>query len=295
MQKFKLKVMDRRELVRRMEQLLGIRARFMRGQGFSYQIGAYTVTRDGILLAPDEAFEDFLQTLVSEDLIEQVQEEPMEEPVSASVEAPEEPEPEPEEAAPLDAAVTAVDEITDNTEPVLTLPLTDHTGLTLRNLVHLFYTRASLIEKATGAHFYVSDAVIGALQDDACTYSVGNFLKAIHENRTGLCGISFTDDAILITAMPENTDTEHMTAFQELILLMNQSAIEHKRIHAKKVNEDNEKFAMRIWLDGIGLKGADYKQSRKLLMKPLHGITAFKTQEQLDIAVEKFRREKMRA
>ena len=295
MQEFKLKVMDRRELVRRMEQLLGIRAKFMRGQGFCYQIGAYTVTRDGILLAPDEAFEDFLQTLVSEDLIEQVQEEPMEEPVSASVEAPEEPEPEPEEAAPSEAAVTEVDEITDDTEPVLTLPLTDHTGLTLRNLVHLFYTRASLIGKATGAHFHVSDAVIAALQDDVCTYSVGNFLKVIHENRTGLCGISFTDDAILITAMPENTDTEHMTAFQELILLMNQSAIEHKRIHAKKVSEDNEKFAMRIWLDGIGLKGADYKQSRKLLMKPLHGITAFKTQEQLDIAVEKFRRERMRA
>ena len=54
----------------------------MRGQDFSYQIGAYTVTRDGVLLAPDEAFEDVLQTLVSEALIEQVQNEPMEEPVS---------------------------------------------------------------------------------------------------------------------------------------------------------------------------------------------------------------------
>ena len=292
MQEFKLKVMDRRELVRRMEQLLGIRSKFMRGQGFSYQIGAYTVTRDGVLLAPDEAFEDVLQTLVSEALIEQVQNEPMEEPVSESEEAPAEQDPEPEvDTAPEEE----MPEFTDNAEPVLTLPLTDHTGLTLRNLVHLFYTRASLIGKATGAHFYVSDAVIDALQDDACTYSVGNFLKAIRENRTGLCGISFTDDATLITAMPENTDQEHMAAFQELMLLMNRSAIEHKRIFAKKVNEDNEKFAMRIWLDGIGLKGADYKQSRKLLMKPLHGIAAFKTQEQLDIAVAKYRKERMRA
>ena len=292
MQEFKLKVMDRREVVRRMEQLLGIRARFMRGQGFSYQIGAYTVTRDSILIAPDDAIEDILQTLVNENLIERLQEEPIEESVPELKAAPTESVPEPD-------AFVAVEEeypkTTAVTEPVLILPFTGHNGLTLRNLVHLFYTRASLIGKAAGPHFYVPDEVIEALKDDACTYSMGNFLRVIRENRTGICGISFTDDSILITALPENTDQEHMNAFRDLITLMNRSAIEHKRIFAKKINEDNEKFAMRIWLDGIGLKGVDHKQSRKLLMKPLHGIAAFKTQEQLDIAVAKYRKERMRA
>lgn len=292
MLEFKLKVMDRRVLVKRMEQLLGIRARFMRGQSFSYQIGAYTVTRDGILLAPDEAFEDVLLTLVNEDLIERVQEEivPIEEAESGHEEPTQS-----ETVSEPDIAEEEMPEPTDNTEPVLTFPLTDHTGLTLRNLVHLFYTRSSLIGKATGAHFRVSDALIDALQDDACTYSVGNFLRLINENHAGLQGISFSDDSIIITAIPENTDKEHMAAFIGLITLMNRFAIEHKRIFAKKVNEDNEKFAMRIWLDCIGLKGAEYKQSRKILMKPLHGITAFKTQEQLDLAVEKFKRERMHA
>lgn len=292
MQEFKLKIMERKVLVKRMEQLLGIRARFMRGQGFSYQIGAYTVTRDGILLAPDEAFEDVLLTLVNEDLIEHVQENlaTIEEAESGH----EEPTQSETEAEP-NIAEEEMPELTDNTEPVLMLPLTDHTGLTLRNLVHLFYTRSSLIGKATGAHFHVSDALIDAMQDDTCTYSVGNFLKVIKEHNAEIQGISFTDDSILIIASPENTDKEHMAAFQELMFLMNRSAIEHKRIFAKKVNEDNEKFAMRIWLDCIGLKGAEYKQSRKILMKPLHGITAFKTQEQLDIAVEKFKRERMHA
>jgi hypothetical protein len=55
MQEFKMKVMDQRELVKRLEQLLGIRAKFMSGQWFSYQIGAYTVTRDNIMFASDEA------------------------------------------------------------------------------------------------------------------------------------------------------------------------------------------------------------------------------------------------
>lgn len=54
-----------------------------------------------------------------------------------------------------------------------------------------------------------------------------------------------------------------------------------KRINAKKTNEENETFSMRIWFDSIGLRGDLYQQ-------PLHGITAFQTQAQLDIAVKKF-------
>ena len=290
MQEFKLKVMDRKDVVKRMEQLLGIRSKFMRGQDYSYQIGAYTITRDGILIAPDEAFEEILQTLVMEDLIERVQSEE----TIAVTEAIAEIVPEPEESMnATDDTAEDVSDILENIEPVLTLPLTDHTGLTLRNLVHLFYTRASLIEKSTGAHFYVSDAAIKALQDDICTYSLGNFIKVISENCAEFQGVIFTNDSIFITAAPKNTDEEHMRAFCDLITLMDQSAIAHKRIFAKKINEDNEKFAMRIWLDGIGLKGAEYRQSRRILMKPLHGISAFRTQEQLDIAVEKFRRERM--
>ncbi len=290
MQEFKLKVMDRRDVVKRMEQLSGIHAKFMRGQDFCYQIGAYTITRNGILIAPDEVFEEILQTLVMENLIERMYD--RNETISEEVTQKIVPEPEKIMNVP-DDTLEDVLEVPDNIEPMLTLPFTGHTGLTLWNLVHFFYTRASLIRKATGAHFYISDTAIKALQDDICTYSLGNFIKVISENSAEFHGVSFTNDSIFITATPKNTDKEHMRAFHDLITLMNQSAIAHKRIFAKKINEDNEKFAMRIWLDGIVLKGAEYKQSRRILMKPLHGISAFRTQKQLNIAVEKFRKERM--
>ena len=133
MQEFKLKVMDRREVVRRLEQLLGIYAKFMSGQGFRYQIGAYTVTRDNILIAPDDAFEDVLQTLVNENLIERLQEEPIEEPVPESEAAPTESVPEPDEFV---AVEEEYPKTTAVPETVLILPFTGHNGLTLRNLVH---------------------------------------------------------------------------------------------------------------------------------------------------------------
>lgn len=283
MQEFKLKIMERKVLAERLGALTEIRPQFMRGRDHSYKIGEYTVTRDGILIAPDDADEELLQTLFNEELIEMPTQEI---------------EPVPQEIDESDCENNAVSEESVSeyaVEPVLTLPLIDHTGLSLRNLVHLFYTRASLIEKSIGAHFYVSDAVIDALKDDTCTYSVGNFLRTVSAFSSDLQGLYFTDDSIFITVSPKNTDSSHMTAFQNLIFLMNRSAIEHKRILAKKVNEENEKFAMRIWLDSIGLHGELYKQSRRILTKPLHGITAFKTQEQLDIAVEKFRKERLHA
>ncbi|MDE6664806.1 MAG: hypothetical protein K2K14_01250 [Ruminococcus sp.] len=283
MQEFKLKIMERKVLAERLGALTGLRPQFMRGRDHSYKIGDYSVTRDGIFIAPDDADEELLQTLFNEELIEMPTQEI---------------EPVPQEIDENNCEENTVSEESVSeyaVEPVLTLPLIDHTGLSLRNLVHLFYTRASLIEKSIGAHFYVSDAVIDALKDDTCTYSVGNFLRTVSAFSSDLQGLYFTDDSIFITASPKNTDSSHMTAFQNLIFLMNRSAIEHKRILAKKVNEENEKFAMRIWLDSIGLRGELYKQSRRILTKPLHGITAFKTQEQLDIAVEKFRKERLHA
>ena len=34
-------------------------------------------------------------------------------------------------------------------------PLAEHNGITLRNLVHLIYSRSALLNKATGGHFNV--------------------------------------------------------------------------------------------------------------------------------------------
>lgn len=283
MQEYKLLVMERKILVERIKALTGLQAQFMRGRDHSYKIGYYTVTRDNILIAPDDADEELLQTLFNEELIEKLTEETApvpQENIESDCETPIEHEPQ-------------VPDLTE--EPVLTLPLIGHTGLSLRNLLHLFYIRASLIYKSTGAIFHVSDAVFEALKDDACTYSVGNFLRTVSPFNADLQGIVFTDESILITASPKITVSSHMTAFRNLITLMNRSAIEHKWIRAKKINEENEKFAMRIWLDGIGLRGDLYRQSRRILTKPLSGITAFKTKEQLDIAVEKFRKERARA
>ena len=72
---------------------------------------------------------------------------------------------------------------------------------------------------------------------------------------------------------------------------------EQKRIQAKVVNDDNEKYAFRIWLLRIGMNGGEYKVSRKTLMENLSGHTAFRTKDEEDRwkARQKEKREELKA
>ena len=59
--------------------------------------------------------------------------------------------------------------------------------------------------------------------------------------------------------------------------MMNKQAMDQKRIQAKAVNEENEKYALRIWLTRLGMNGPEYKEARKILMANLSGHCAFRT------------------
>lgn len=48
------------------------------------------------------------------------------------------------------------------------------------------------------------------------------------------------------------------------------------------MDDSNERYSLRIWLLRLGMEGAEYKRTRSLLMQPLSGNTAFKTEEDAD-------------
>lgn len=50
----------------------------------------------------------------------------------------------------------------------LAFPVSQHNGVTLRNLVNLLYSRGKLIGKATGGHFHVEEGLVEKLKDDSC-------------------------------------------------------------------------------------------------------------------------------
>ena len=342
MLKFELNVAERKTLARRMEELTGIHPYYTKVPLYAYDIGDYTIDRDGnLLVEPENADAELLTSLLNEGLIrnaestdvqpENAESAPEEEqPTEAEPEVPDEQEseaddfaeqnepaevPEPDDTAEdepeeeLDTGEQETEEQTEEEDQQDEVPLdlelsflvSQHNGVTLRNLVNLLYSRGNLIGKATGGHFHVEEGLVDKLKDDTCTLATMNFISAVNgyeaEHGAALEGLKITTEKVIFTGFPTAPDHEHLTAFAQLAVLMNQQAISQKRIQAKNVNDENEKYALRTWLIRLGMNGSDFKATRKILMENLSGHAAFRTDEEAQkfLAREKAKRDSLKA
>ena len=246
--------------------------------------GENTIDRDGnLLVEPENADAELLTSLLNEGLIRNAE--------STDVQ------PENAESAPEEE--DQQDEVPLDLE--LSFPVSQHNGVTLRNLVNLLYSRGNLIGKATGGHFHVEEGLVDKLKDDTCTLATMNFISAVNgyeaEHGAALEGLKITTEKVIFTGFPTAPDHEHLTAFAQLAVLMNQQAISQKRIQAKNVNDENEKYALRTWLIRLGMNGSDFKATRKILMENLSGHAAFRTDEEAQkfLAREKAKRDSLKA
>lgn len=293
MMKFEKNIEERKVLVKRLGELTGIAPYYTRVPRCAYEIGAYTVERDGSLTVEEDAADPgILTTLKNEGLIKDM--EGILEPAAE----------EPEQTEETDGTGTITDSeyesevreeaaAQEGEEPVdlaISLPVGEHTGNSLRNLVNMVYSRGPLLSKASGGNFHVEKELAEVLKDDSCTATVQTFLKALAdytEAHGGMEGLKITEKQISFTGFPVPADKAHTDAFCQLAAMMNSMALSQKRIQAKEVNADNEKYAFRIWLLRLGMNGDAYKPTRKVLMENLGGHAAFRTPEEAEKAKAK--------
>lgn len=292
MMRFEKNIEERKVLVKRLGELTGIAPHYTKVPRCAYEIGVYTVERDGSLTVEEDAAESgILATLKEEGLIRAdegiIGTAPEEETCDTAAEADHIAESEYESEVQEEAAAQEGEE---PSEMAVSLPMGGHTGNSLRNLVNMIYSRGPLLGKATGGNFHVAKELVDALQDDSCIATVQSFLKTLTEYgqaHESMAGIQLTEEQITFTGFPVPADKAHADAFCQLAALMNGMALSQKRIQAKEVNTDNEKYAFRIWLLRLGMNGDDYKSTRKLLMENLGGHAAFRTPEEAEKAKAK--------
>lgn len=282
MTNFKLNTTDKKILVNRLGELTGIKPRYTYMPRCAYKCGAYVVERSGDLTVEDGADMSIAQTLLDEGLItgETLEanadtEEALEETADA-VETEEEPADEAERTD-EDAEDTG-EETMEGDEPsgiTISLPMASHSVDSLRRLVNLVYSRGPLLTKSTGGAFGCEKELLTAL-DEAGIVKMEDFIHMVTEHG-GLTGLTFDDGKVNFTGFPMTEDPDKVKAFTDLASLMNRHAITMKRIQAKEVNDENEKYAMRIWLLRVGMNTDEYKNTRKVLMENLTGHTAFRT------------------
>lgn len=233
----------RKALVRIVSETTGETAVYKYMPTCAYEVGPYTVTKDGAL-----EFEDGTDCAA----------------VLAAL-----------AAAGFEAGTGRTEEGLSLTA---TVPMGDHTGETLRNLVSLVFTRGKLINRALGTSFRVDTGLMETLKTSEIK-GKEDFLRAAGACEDGLGGLTFTPERITFSSLPDASEPEAVRAFTELCAMMNRQALTQKRIQAKAVADDNEKYAMRIWLTRLGMNGPEFKETRKVLMRNLSGHSAFRTEE----------------
>lgn len=255
MMNIKLATENRKAAAQRLAKITGEESRYTKMPRCAYEVGAYAIEKDGSVTVAEGADLQPLMTLAEEGLVE-----PFEEPAT-----------EPAEEAPAQEPVSLTVEV----------PMKNHTGATLRNLINLIYTRAGLINKALGTGFRVDEALVEAMKDDACALTKEALLQAIGgfeaEHGKAIDGLTITPEGITFSTLTETGDAGTLQTFTILCGMMNKQALDQKRIQAKAVNEENEKYALRIWLTRLGMNGPEFKDARRVLMANLSGNCAFRT------------------
>ena len=278
MKKYEMNTDDRKVLVKRLSELTGVKPAYTYMPRCAYECGAYSVERNGDLMVEEaDADVNIINTLIAEGLImgeamEIVTEEPAQDWV---------PDAEYEQEAEAESAVSLG--VTETDSLTISLPMTGHSGESLRRLVNMVYSRGTLLSKATGGAFSIDKELITALDEASTPVTAADFSTMLNEYTSehgGLTGLALEADKVSFTGFPLTNDPGRNSAFQQLACLMNRMAIEQKRIQAKVVNDDNEKYAFRIWLLRLGMRGDEYKAARKALMKNLSGHAAFRTKEE---------------
>lgn len=233
----------RKEMVQAVSEALGGWSKQYLGvPSCSYQVGDFEITRNGTLVFADRTdagmVEQVLEALAKAGFACEEAGKPAEPEASGEAE-------QPDETAAAGSGTEAEDRSDAATLDGLTvsLPRGRFTEATLDNLDRLLESKGSLIRKAFG----IEEAVY-----------------------------TLTDDRLTFAWLTGDITPEKAKACQDFIGRLCEMAKHQKRVIAKSRAVANEKYAFRCFLLRLGLIGAEYKTTRKILLRNLSGSAAWR-------------------
>jgi hypothetical protein len=235
--KFNVTGQERKSLVGAMSEILNTPTHYNGAPTFSYTVGNYKIDKNGTVKGEFD-FNLFTELKSRGFEYEQTEQILPESPV-------EDPDGYDGEVAPEGEEVTDISTDKDGGIDTITIeyPLEGFTPETLDNLTKLVQSKEVLIKTALGAN----ELPIKVL-----------------DNRIAFPWFKYTDNA-------------NLTAYAQFITALCQTAQEKKRVIAKvQESFENPRFAMRVWLIGLGMVGAEFSTARKILTKPLSGNGAWR-------------------
>ena len=231
----------RKEMVKVISGIVGMKAVYMRMPTCAYAISNFTVSKEGALAWDERS---------SGELVEKVLAGLAQAGFTAEPEVTSEAQAEPEDSAEAaaDTQETAAGEETAGPQEgiglTVSLPRESFTDAALENLQKLVDAKAALIKKALAV-----DSL--PVETDA--------------------------EKVSFPWFADGQDGDAAKAYTHFITALCDMARKQKRVTAKERPADNEKYAFRCFLLRLGFIGEEYKGERKILLKNLSGNGSFKS------------------
>ena len=245
--------MDRKEIVKVLSEYFGVKAEYMGVPSFAYQIitevETYTIDKAGKITNAEGSELELEAILKPADEIREQEE------ITVI-----------EENAETEPQIISID---------ISVPIEGHTGISLRNLVNMIYSKQELIQKSLGITENIVDEEFIKAINEAKIETLEDFQKAI-AGKESCIQIEFNFEEQKIGFNSIEAETENITAYTQFIGLLNQSSKELKHASYKVKSTDNPKFTFRVFLIRLGMIGDEYKEARKVLLKNLEGNGAFR-------------------
>ena len=249
-----------KEMVRAISELTGLEAAYMFTPTYSFQIGPVTVNRDGTIDCEDETMVETIKPMLIENgwLDDEVETE----------------------------ALVDSKEIPEDTEPIrvaqmdITMPVENWTVAQLTNLLRMLYSKQYLINRMLNfSMLYIEESFITAISENP-PETAADFEARVQEAIEADCirGFRIADGKATLSTPFVQDEPTRWTAYADLFKGILKTAETATRISIKRLDDsENEKYHANSWLMRMGFGGADYKETRRILMGHLTGFAAFKS------------------
>ncbi len=256
---------NRKEMVKMICELTGLPSTYMGMPSAAYHVGSITVSRDGTIDCEDEAMLSTLKPM----LIERGWLE-----AEAQSEMPAEPESPADSKDMLETVETISVEQMD-----ITMPIPGWTVAQMTNLLRMLCCKQVLISRMIGCDMLsIEESFVRSISENPPENTADLEARVQKAIDTGVIrGFRLLDEKVTISTPFAQEEPTRWKAYADLLKGMLRIAETATRISVKQLDDpENEKNHANSWLMRMGLRGPQYKETRRILMGYLTGFAAFR-------------------
>ena len=266
---------NRKEMVKAICELTGMNAMYLFTPTYAYQVGPITVSRDGSIDCEDEAMLSTIKPMFIE---------------RGWLEAEETPEVSSDSKDMLETVETISAEQMD-----ISMPIPGWTVAQMNNLLRILYSKQVLINRMLGCDMLsIEESFVKAISEnppESTTDLEASVQEAIEAG--SIRGFRLSDEQVTLSTPFAQDEPTRWTAYADLLKDMLRIAETAMRISLKQVDDtENEKYHANSWLMRMGLRGSQYKETRRILMGHLTGLAAFRSAADMQAHKERMARQR---